>query len=57
MAKYKLTTNELDKYREPQEYIFGDFQEMMTFAEVALKHGTEKMKVSISLLEEKEGEE
>ena len=54
MAKYKLTTKELDKYRDPQEYQFDDFQEMVTFAEVVLKKSKEKMKVSITLLEEGE---
>jgi hypothetical protein len=54
MAKYKLTTKEEETYRDPQVYQFDDFQEMVTFAEVVLKQGTEKMKVSISMLEEGE---
>lgn len=54
MAKYKLTTKELETYRDPHEYIFDDFQEMVTFAEVVLKQGAKKMKVSISMMEEGE---
>ena len=54
MAKYKLTTKEEETYRDPQEYQFDDFQTMVTFAEVVLKQGAKKMKVSISMLEEGE---
>lgn len=53
---YKLTIKESNTYRDAQSYIFRDFNDMVTFAEVALKNSAVPMKVSIELTE-KEGEQ
>ena len=53
---YKLTIEELNAYRDAQSYKFDDFNDMVTFAEVALKNSAVPMKVSIELAE-KEGDQ
>lgn len=52
---YKLIINEKGSYCT-HEYIFDDFSDMVTFAEVALKNADKKMVVTIELME-KEGDQ
>jgi len=53
---YKLTIKEEGSYRDEQTYIFNDFNDMVTFAEVALKNAAVPMKVSIELVEKAGGQ-
>jgi hypothetical protein len=53
---YKLTIKEKSRYKDEQEYMFDDFNDMVTFAEVALKKAAVPMEVIISLTE-KEGDQ